>query len=270
MRLNTNSTIDLFIKTWKGDAEWLPFCIEGHDTYASGFRQLVLITDIGFHPKISSANLPVKIVETDPTTAGYTENPPFRGVTRQGKITDKVPRGPGYYWQQAVKMSWPEYSDADAVVILDTDVIAWNKFTAMDFTLNGQPYWRTEPYKPNDNDLIWKNCVEAFLGETICTNYMLKYPDNPYLFTREATIGFASQIKQQFGLGIIDFFRPSPNGRILSEYSLFGAYLDKINRHGYLMIESNFKEKSLDLPLKQYWSWGGLDPFFADIDLALR
>jgi len=164
LRLDTESVVDLFIKTWSGDAKWLPYCLAGHSRYARDFRQLVLITDKGFDFEISETNIPIKIIETDPTEAGYTKNPAFWGVTRQGKIIDKPPRGPGYYWQQAVKMSWPEYSDADAVVILDTDVIAWDKFCAMDFTMNGQPYWRTKTYKTNDNDLIWKTALSRSLA----------------------------------------------------------------------------------------------------------
>ena len=270
MRLDTESVVDLFIKTWSGDAKWLPYCLAGHSRYARDFRQLVLITDKGFDFEISETNIPIKIIETDPTEAGYTENPAFWGVTRQGKITENSPRGPGYYWQQAVKMSWPEYSDADAVVILDTDVIAWDKFCAMDFTMNGQPYWRTEPYKTNDNDLIWKNCVESFLGESVCKNYMLKYPDNPYLFTREATIGFAAQIRERYDLSIIDFFRPTSDGLRLSEFSLFGAYLDRVNRHGYIIVDFDTFIGVPDIPLKQYWSWGGLDPLFEDIDQMIQ
>ena len=95
MRLDTESVVDLFIKTWSGDAKWLPYCLAGHSRYARDFRQLVLITDKGFDFEISAINIPIKIIETDPIEAGYTENPPFRGVTRQGKITEKsrIPTG---------------------------------------------------------------------------------------------------------------------------------------------------------------------------------
>jgi len=62
-----------------------------------------LITDKGFDFDISAINIPIKIIETDPTEAGYTENPPFYWITGEGKVIQKAPRGPGYYWQQALK-----------------------------------------------------------------------------------------------------------------------------------------------------------------------
>ena len=82
MHLDTESVVDLFIKTWSGDAKWLPYCLAGHSRYARDFRQLVLITDKGFDFDISAINIPIKIIETDLTEAGYIENPPFWGVNR--------------------------------------------------------------------------------------------------------------------------------------------------------------------------------------------
>ena len=97
---------------------------------------------------------------------------------------------------------------------------------------------------------------------------MLPFP--PRLFTRESTEGFAAQIKKRYGKSIIDFFRPASDGLRLSEYSLFGAYLDKINRHGYLMVDSDTGINLPDIPLKHYWSWGGSAPFIEDIEQALK
>ena len=142
-----------------------------------------------------------------------------------------------------------------------------------DLTLDGRPYWRTRSYKTNDNDLIWKNCVVSFLGYKVNTNYMPGLPHPPRLFTRESTEGFAAQIKKRYGKSLINFFRPSSNGPTLSEYSLFGAYLDKINCYGYFMIDSDIVDTGInlpDLPLKQYWFWGGLDPLFEDIDQMIQ
>ncbi len=95
-------------------------------------------------------------------------------------------------------------------------------------------------------------------------------PDNPYLFTREATIGFAAQIRERYDLSIIDFFRPTSDGLRLSEFSLFGAYLDRVNRHGYIIVDFDKFIGVPDIPLKQYWSWGGLDPLFEDIDQMIQ
>ncbi|MEE2746456.1 MAG: hypothetical protein VX617_06205, partial [Pseudomonadota bacterium] len=156
MRLDKTHTVDLFLKTWQGDAKWLPYCLAGLGMFANDFRQLVLITDKGFFPSVSIKNIKVQMIETDPEKSGYTENPPFKGVTPTGRIVDTAPRGPGYYWQQAIKLSWPKFSDADAVIMLDTDVIAWGEFNQMDFTLDGRPYWMKRPYENKDNDLIWK------------------------------------------------------------------------------------------------------------------
>ena len=273
MLLTADSTVDLFIKTWEGDAKWLPYCLLGFDNNAKDFRQLNLLTDKGYRPDISTSNLPVKVIETDFTEAGYIENPPFWGVTGEGEVIQKAPRGPGYYWQQALKMSWPEFSDADAVAIYDTDTIAWGQFSFLDLTLGGRPYWRTRSYQLENVNSVWKDCVTSFLGDKVNTNYMPRLPFPSRLFTREATIGFAAEIKKRYGKSLIDFFRPSSDGPMLSEYSLFGAYLDKINRHGYLMVDSDIVDTGInlpDLPLKHYWSWGGLDPLFEDIHQVIQ
>jgi len=98
-------------------------------------------------------------------------------------------------------------------------------------------------------------------------------PHPPRLFTRESTEGFAAEIKKRYGKSLINFFRPFSNGPTLSEYSLFGAYLDKINCYGYFMIDSDIVDTGInlpDLPLKQYWCWGGLDPLFEDIDQMIQ
>jgi len=273
MLLTADSTVDLFIKTWENDAKWLPYCLLGFDNYAKDFRQLILLTDKGYRPDISTSNLPVKVIETDFTEAGYIESPPFRGITGEGEVVERAPRGPGYYWQQALKMSWPEFSDADAVAIYDTDTIAWSEFSFLDLTLDGRPYWRIRSYQPENANSIWRDCVTSFLGHKVNTNYMPRLPFPSRLFTRESTEGFAAQIKKRYGKSLVDFFRPSSDGPTLSEYSLFGAYLDKINRHGYLIVDSDLVDTGIilpDLPLKHYWSWGGLDPLFEDIEQMIQ
>ena len=100
---------------------------------------------------------------------------------------------------------------------------------------------------------------------------MLPFP--PRLFTRESTEGFAAQIKKRYGKSLIDFFRPASDGPRLSEYSLFGAYLDKINRHGYLMVDSDNVDSDIkipDIPLKHYWSLGGVSPLIEEIKQVLE
>ena len=99
-------SIDIFIPTYFADFIWLEYCLKSIKKYASGFRNIIVVSD-------NDGNIiPDNIVNIMPIKLFYTPIP---------KIPTTYSGRPGYLWQQLLKINWVNYTDADAVFILDSD-----------------------------------------------------------------------------------------------------------------------------------------------------
>ena len=220
--------IDLFIKTCAKDEQFLVHCLKSIDMFVSGFRRVVLVTDEDhdLRPDLAYDHVVHKIVvPSAPTTFGMSA---------------------GYRMQMVVKLSWRDFTDADAVVITDSDTIFTGPFTPERMTPSGKPVWY---YGDWSFGILWRSATELVVGAPMPFCCMREHP---FIFTREATAGFIEYIDRRFGCSIHDLFFAGIVPGKFCEFEILGGYLRHIASHGYEVLPHQY----LGI-VKQYWSWGG-------------
>jgi hypothetical protein len=125
--MNRLDKIDIFIKTYVNDFIWLEYLLKSVNKFAQGFRNVIIISDN------DGNNIPESILKIMPVTVKYVDVP--------NKMPDKLSHLPGYLWQQIIKINWMDYTDADAVLILDSDEMLTSSIRVSDF-MDDQNRWR--------------------------------------------------------------------------------------------------------------------------------
>ena len=235
--------IDLFIKTCAKDEEFLVYCLKSIDRFVSGFRRVVIVTDEGHDLKCLLSydhTLHKVVVPSAPATFGMISG--------------------GYRMQMVVKLCWMDYSDADAVVITDSDTIFTRPFSPEQMFLDGKPIWY---YGEWSYGLGWRAGSELAVGAPMPYCCMREHP---FIFTRDATLGFHDYIRRRFGCSVYDLFFSDKIIGKMCEFEILGGYLAHISSHGYNVLEH--QRRGI---VRQYWSWGGLtDEVKANLDEHLQ
>ena len=145
--------IDTFVKTWRGDEVWLPTLLASIDKFAKGFRRVVIVTDWGHKVNLPKINLPVSVHWHKPSVK------PVAGV-------DYFPAY-GYWTQQAVKLSWTDYTDADYVFQIDSDSYLKAELKASQLFVDGKPVWHRALWttRRDDEKAAWQGVVEKVVGK---------------------------------------------------------------------------------------------------------
>jgi hypothetical protein len=91
-------TVDIFIKSYPPDYDWLRYCLRSIDRFCSGFRKVVVVS-----PETFNADPALKI--------------PVQVVVAPQQCQD------GYLDQQLFKLNAHQFSDADMILHVDSDTI---------------------------------------------------------------------------------------------------------------------------------------------------
>ncbi|MDA5110853.1 hypothetical protein O3V59_21165 [Brevibacillus thermoruber] len=231
---SANPIVDIFYKTYPGDEEWITYSIKSVYKFARGFRQIVVVSNSGHHYHPPSGNLPVKYVELDlpPDDARY-------------------PNGVGYWWQMGIKLCWDRFTDADAVVVVDSDQIFYDHFSPASWRKDGKIIWMRRPWSEAGNGVIWKPGADFLLGKDTPYDYMV---GPGFYITRTALQSFTNFMQSRFAQTPDQYYIDVKNPRT-SEFVPIGAYIDHIQDPEYGFYhprDVNYRP----WPLKQYWSWG--------------
>ena len=229
---------DFFIKTCKKDEKWLEFSLKSIDKFALGFRQVVILADRGDSLTFSHLDLkiPIKYIEVDTPVSLY-----------------EYKYGIGYWWQQGVKMSWNLFSNADAVVILDSDCIFFDYVMPMDWHHLDKPIWLYVKWSEAEECLVWKEGIEKIFSQKSEKTYMAA---QGFYITRKLILDFQNYLLQKYYQHPLSLF-VNPSFPNLSEFNLLGSFLEYQNRNEYSLMEA--KTMPNLWPIKQYWSWGGIE-----------
>ncbi len=108
--------IDILVVTYVNDFMWAEYCIKSLKKYARGFRNVILVSDDEVPESLSSI-MPINIVH----------------VKQPSIFPPNLEHRPGYVWQQYLKLNWMEYTDADAILVIDSDEMLTKELTPSDF-----------------------------------------------------------------------------------------------------------------------------------------
>ena len=264
---------DLFYKTYPGDYQFLEHSLKSAKRHAQGFRNIVIVTDHGhldaLRDMVEPLDIPsLKIFELDRALDIYAPNKlprPLRKLMRSflkmiGSSRRIIKQEEfGYETQKAVKCDWLQWSDADAVLQIDSDMILTAPLEAKQLFKEQKPVWLRLPWSTCNKKQIkyWQRGSLWFYG---LAKSQYSYMTSPGFFlTRELTEKFKHYAQSKHHCGVYRLFS-NPRFPELSEYELLGLFaeINQLDTPYYFEDEANAETEGLRLPMKQFWSWGGL------------
>jgi hypothetical protein len=237
------SNIDIFIKTYHGDFIWLEYCLKSVKKYAKGFRNIIVVSD-------NDENLiPDSIIDILPIKLFYTDVPKI--------IPKNCVQSTGYLWQQIIKLSWVDYTDADAVFVLDSDEMLSKELNPSSLiTEDGKFRWFYRNWEFSRDAIVWKEPTKKILNiepqyEAMC--------EPGFVLERNTTEKFIEYITKIHSANTIwhSFF----NADIIcfSEYNAYGSYVYNFDNDEKYFKIINGEDKTLyNCSIIKSWSWGGL------------
>ena len=216
--------VDIFIRTYEKDLEWLKYALKSIRLHVTGYRNIVIT--------IPDERLIAK-------SSDYV-------VIQVEDLKD------GYLGQQFTKMNAHLYTDADAVVFWDSDVMACEPVDVSEWFYNGKPIVYKTSY--NSIDTPWKPITEKVVGFSVEWEYMRRMP---LVYFTDTIAASSKWIENKHKVTLRKYLNSQPY-RTFSEFNAIGAYAEKFEGHRYEFIDT----ETVELPknkVHQFWSWSGLD-----------
>lgn len=217
-------TVDIFIRTYSKDLEWLKYCLKSITKYATGFRDVIIC--IPEHEKH--------------LISGW-------GLTKEKVFKWSPVSANGYVDQQINKLSAHKFTDADYVLFIDSDTCFKKKTNVTDYFTVAKPNLIKTRYELVGDAICWKEPTESILKTEVHYEYMRRMP----LLYKTQTLK-----NLEFHLG---GFKQIAKENKLSEFNLIGAFIELIEKdEDYHIINSEI-DPLPPITINQEWSWGGLN-----------
>jgi hypothetical protein len=218
-------TTDIFIRTYEKDLGWLAYALASIQKYVTGYRNIVITI-----PKGQEHHLAHLTAET---------------VIAVEDMED------GYLGQQLTKMEAWKYTDAEAVLFWDSDVIATEPIDIrQEYFKGGKPIL----YKTRYSSLPgcpWQGITQKAVGFKVDWEYMRRMP---ILHLSDCIVDAGLLIPMP-----LDKYLEQQPHRAFSEFNVIGAAVELYSPDKYAILDT----EAIDMPpnkVFQGWSWGGITP----------
>ena len=221
----------IFIRSYHRDLEWLKFCLRSIKKFVTGCDRVVVVVPHGDLPAFRAAG--VDAVGTTESLGGYLQQ-------QVDKIYADVYCGGDD--------TWIYFFDSDCVVTAPFDLKTL-------FNADGKPIILHTPYAVLGNAVPWQKPTEDALGFQCTEETMRRHPAT---YRGSELRAFREWFRHNRAQTIDDFAR-AVKGNAFSEFNVLGSWMWRFH-HGtrdWLNTEHDPIDK---LPLKQFWSWGGVTP----------
>lgn len=222
---------EIFIRTYKGDIEWLQYCLRSLKKFGSGFDRIRIVAPIYQLETFKAAGF--SDVETCPV---YHDD---------------------YLGQQITKLYADTYTGTDCTVTyVDSDCFFTRPFHVDDLLDSiGRPVFLMTPYSKIGNDVPWRPITESALKCEVEFEFMRRLP----ITVRAVDIkDFRDWFRQVHGKSVETYVSQQPH-RSFSEFNVLGAWLYSTRTNEYAWLHTE-QEQLPEVVLRQGWSWGGLTP----------
>lgn len=243
--MGTSLSVDIFIKSYSGDFDWLKYALRSIAKYWTNDGETVVVVPL------TDVDACRKLLQPRQRVVGRAE--------RFGSKPNRSGRPWGYWEQMLVKMEADLYCPAPLILFLDSDCVMTRECSLTDFcTPEGVPiiYWETYDYFRDKHPSVlgWKPMVEAALKCPVEREYMRC---NGLIFWRDSLSAFRQHLERLHGLTFLDVVESLPGGGF-EEYDSLGFFCDTYEHHRYHFIRTEYPGDWW--PIRQNWSWGGLTP----------
>lgn len=221
---------DLFLKTYPGDSEWLPYLFRSIDKYCEGFRYLVVVCPKSM--ELPKCKLP---------------------VVRHDREESVRP----YLTQQAHKLYADIYSSADHILHVDSDCVFIRPVCPESFCDNGVPIWLMTPWKEIDQGCIaaWFPVMLKFFGGDAPPYEMMRR--HPQIIPRWLYPELRGYCLGMHGVSLWDYI-DKQEGRAFSEFNIAGRFAQKFHE-GRFAFRDTTKDSFPPDYVRQFWSYSGVE-----------
>ena len=217
--------VDIFIRTYHKDLPWLAHALRSIHSKVTGWRRIIIAIPKGQGHLLSHLTAET-VIEVD-------------------DLED------GYIGQQLTKMKAWRYTDADAVVFWDSDVVASEPHDIMEeYFSDGKPILYCTPWEHVGDAICWKGCTTEALGWEPPMEYMRRMP---IVHRTDALAACCVYICRQHGLTMTGYMMTRAR---FSEFNAIGAYVAAYMPRLY-DIRDTTKDEVRPSKIRQFWSWGG-------------
>lgn len=220
--------VDIVIRTYSKDIEWLNYALLSIHKYVTGYRHVI-----------------VAIPSEDVKLLRHLSAEKVVGVS---DLQD------GYLGQQMTKMQAWKLTNADAIVFWDSDVVATQPVDIRSEYFEGDKIIRYKTrYSSLGSACPWQPIVAKSVGFTPEWEYMRRMP----LTYWRSTLEKCEQFMVDLHGCSLEYYINSQPYRSFSEFNTLGAFSEARDPEGYLFVDT----ESIDMPpckVDQMWSWGGI------------
>ena len=128
----------------------------------------------------------------------------------------------GYAFQQVVKTNADTYTDADLILITDSDTLMIEPVTPESFMRDGKPIWMmtrwNDAMMANPGTRAWFNCMEKFSGVKPDFEFMRR---QPFMFPREVLPELRKFCMAKHGIALGEYILRE---KAFSEFNVIGHF----------------------------------------------
>lgn len=223
--------ISVFIRTYKGDLEWLSYCLASIRCNLVGWDEIIVCIPEGQADKL-------------------------KGIIKDEKVVTCPAYVDDYIGQQVSKLQAHRHVRGEFILFVDSDVVFHPGTNIATYFRNDKPVILKESYErlsarhPELDLLKWQEVVNAVFGERPSHEYMRRAPQ---LFRTATLIGLDRAFPNLTAHAL------SQPRRLFSEFNVLGYFAEKNEPADYAFIDLAC-EPIPPNPATQNWSWGGITP----------
>jgi hypothetical protein len=173
--------------------------------------------------------------------------------------------GDGYTFQMYQKMIADDFTDAELIILVDSDAMLCQAASLVDLLENGKPiiYYLDWPKADPIAHKVWRGPTSRVMGMDLDRDYMVTMP---FVFWRDTFSGTRRRIVNVTGQGFFEsVYSETPfkaenflqHPMRFADYEALGLYAAKCQADRYVVKE---RPKDKQWPWNLYWSHGGLSP----------
>lgn len=231
--------VDIAIRSYVKDFQWLRYCIASLDKYTTGFRNLLVVV-----PDAHMDELRKQVPDL------------WKLKTLKLVLNGTTPLEDDYLGQQITKLTVHQLTDADVFCHVDSDCVFTRPFSPQDlFSADGRLKLLMTAYTELPKDMPWKPITEKFIGSPVDFEFMRRMPLSYHRATYEGVYLHSLKVHNA---SIANYIAAQPY-HAFSEFNALGAwaYMHQQDKYEF----SNTHGMNLQPPpCVQYWSWGGITP----------
>lgn len=228
-------TTSLFVRTYKGDAAWLRYCLRSLEKFATGFHQKVIVCPVDSH----------EVIQPLAAEFGW-----------QYDVCEEVAPD-GYLSQQFTKLAADKWCSGDAICFVDSDLCFTRPFSPECLVdEDGKIILLKTRY--DTIECPWQPITESVVGFPVEWEMMRRFP---LTYPRELLRMTRDHIELTHMVSLERFFQ-GIKGRELSEFNVLGAIAEKFMPERFRFVDTGVEELP-PLYSLQRWSWGGITPEIA-------